>query len=170
MNYKIFGAVCVIAGCGGWGFLIAAQYLRKIRLLRQLAAALDYMECELQYRATTLPVLCCQTGEQSTGKLKTLFLKLGEELEAQISPNVECCMASALEKCGDLPAVIKRLCRELGCNMGKFDLQGQLRGLDATRMECRQRLEQLQRNQEARLRSYQTLGLCAGAALVILFI
>ena len=52
MNYKVIGAVCVVAACGGWGFAAAAQYIQLIRLLRQLISSLDYMECELQYRST----------------------------------------------------------------------------------------------------------------------
>ena len=170
MNLKLFGAICVIVGCGGWGFLVAAQYLQRIRLLRQLVGALDYMECELQYRSTALPALCRQTAQECSGKIRLLFLTLSEELEAQICPNVERCMAAALQRCGDLPRVIVHSCRNLGNTLGKFDLQGQLRGLDGIRQECRQKLQHLQTNHEARLRSYQTLGLCAGAALAILFI
>ena len=58
----------------------------------------------------------------------------------------------------------------LGRWLGRFDLDGQLKGLDAVRQECRRHLEELNNNREVRLRSYQTLGLCAGAAIAILFI
>jgi len=170
MSIKVFGALCVIAGCGGWGFLVATQYLQRIRLLRQLVCALDYMECELQYRSTDLPTLCQQTAQECSGKIRRLFESLYRELESQVCPNVERCMASALEQSGDLPRVVAYFCRNLGNTLGKFDLQGQLRGLDGIRQECRQKLLHLQDNHEARLRSYQTLGLCAGAALAILFI
>jgi hypothetical protein len=54
--------------------------------------------------------------------------------------------------------------------MGRFDLEGQLNGLEAVRTRCRDWLDELISGREVRLRNYQTLGLCAGAALVILFI
>ena len=169
MSIKLFGVICVISGCGGWGFLVAAQYMQRTRLLRCLLGALDYMECELQYRSTALPTLCRQTAEQCSGKIGRLFLLLSEELEAQISPNVELCMASVLTRYSDFPRSVTRLLRSLGNSLGKFDLDGQIRGLDAIRQETRQKLEQLQKNHETRIRSYQTLGLCAGTAIAILF-
>lgn len=170
MNYKIIGAVCIVAACGGWGFLAAAQHMFRIQLMRQLIAALDFMECELQYRSTALPELCRQTAQQCRGKIKTLFLTLSEELEAQISPNVAICMTSALERCGEMPTIIQEMCRILGRSLGKFDMIGQLKGLETTRIECRQKLELLLLNKDTRVRSYQTLGLCAGAAIAILFV
>jgi hypothetical protein len=60
--------------------------------------------------------------------------------------------------------------RELGQSLGRFDLNGQLLGIAAVRNTCRSKLQQFEKNKEVRLRSYQTLGLCAGAALAILFI
>lgn len=170
MSYKIVGAICVITACGGFGFLLAAQHIQRIRLLRQLIAALDYMECELQYRSTALPELCLQTAQQSCGKIRTVFAALSEELEAQISPNVSLCMATALERCVELPAVIQDMYILLGRSLGKFDLHGQLKGLDETRRECRNCLQTLLYNKDTRIRSYQTLGLCAGAAIAILFV
>lgn len=170
MNFKWVGAICVISACGGWGFLVAAHYMQCIRLLRQLIAALDYMECELQYRNTALPELCNQTAQQCRGKISVLFSTLSRELDAQISPNVALCMRTTLEQCEDLPEQIKEMCRILGSSLGKFDLKGQLKGLEATRSACRGKLESMVANQDARMRSYQTLGLCAGAALAILFV
>ena len=170
MNLKIFGAIFVVVGCGGWGFMVAAQHMQKIRLLRNLSGAIAYMECELQYRSTVLPVLCEITAKQSTGKIRQLLLAMGTELEAQVSPNAEQCMEHAMEKCGEIPKPVHQLCAELGQSLGKFDLQGQLRGLESVRSECECLLTQLQYNQDVRLRSYQTLGLCAGAAMAILFI
>jgi len=58
----------------------------------------------------------------------------------------------------------------LGSSLGRFDLKGQLSGLESVRNTCRKTLEEMNRNRDNRLRSYQTLGLCCGAALVILFI
>ena len=55
MNYRWIGAVLVIAGCGGFGFSIAAGYKREESTLRQLIQALNTMEWELSYRLTPLP-------------------------------------------------------------------------------------------------------------------
>lgn len=53
MIIKIFGSILVIAGCGGFGFKIAAARRKEEKTLRNLISALDFMECELQYRMST---------------------------------------------------------------------------------------------------------------------
>ena len=170
MNLKIIGAVCVIVACGSCGFLMASQHLAKIRLFRNLISVLDYMQCELQYRCTYLPQLCRQSGEQVNGKIQEVFLLLADELNEQISPNAYRCMAAVLDKLGATETAWGAILLELGKNLGNFDMAGQLQGLEYARTLCRENLEKLMHNKESRLRSYQTLGLCAGAAIAILFV
>lgn len=170
MNYQILGAICVVAACGGFGFIFAAHHMQNIQLLRQLISALDFMECELQYRSTALPELCRETAFQCKGRIMLLFTYLAEELESQISPNVSYCMDAAVERSGGIPQCLLQIFHMLGQSFGKFDLSGQLKGLEAARKECREILQSLLVNKDTRVRSYQTLGLCAGAAIAILFI
>lgn len=170
MNYKWIGAILIVVSCGGFGFSLAAMQLREEKTLRQLIGALDYMECELQYRLTPLPELCRKTGEDARGCIREVFRILAEELEAQISPDVERCMNAALSQSKDIPRHTLEAFQILGQTLGRFDLTGQLKGLEAVRTTCRRRLEELTTNKEPRLRSYQTLGICTGAALAILFI
>ena len=170
MNYKIIGAVCVVAACGGWGFAAAAQYIQLIRLLRQLISSLDYMECELQYSLTPLPDLCRAAAGEQRGCVRDVLLILSKELDAQISPDVERCMQAALSAVEDIPKHTRSAFQDMGKTLGRFDLSGQLKGLEQVRSACRTELGVLQTNREPRLRNYQTLGLCAGAALAILLI
>ena len=170
MAIKWIGAICIFAACGGFGFQIAASQRKEVRTLRQLIRVLDFAECELQYRLTPLPELCRNLANECSGSLSKLFLRLSAELEDQISPNVSSCMQAAIAVTEELPIHTKEALSLLGESLGKFDLNGQLRGLASVRGECNRRLDALSENQDVRLRSYKTLGLCAGAALVILFI
>ena len=170
MNLKLIGAICVILSCGGCGGIMAYHHNIKIQLIRSLIGALDYMSCELQYRYTQLPQLCRQVAGRCQKTMQHVFLLLSEELDAQITPNVKLCMDSVLEKCSDLPVELKKHLKELGTDLGNFDLPGQLKGLERVRCSCCETLEQLLNNKANRLRSYQTLGLCAGAAIAILFV
>lgn len=170
MNYKWLGAILIIFGCGGFGIRIAGTHRREEASLRQLICALDFMECELQYRLTPLPELCRQAGLESKGSIRRIFLALAQELEAQIAPEVSSCMQAALLTDGEIPATTKSMLLQLGQSMGRFDLPGQLKGLEFVRSECRQALDGLTVNKDQRLRSYQTLGFCAGAALAILLV
>ena len=170
MNVKIIGAALIIAGCGGVGFSMASAHRREEKALRQLIRALDYMGCELQYRLTPLPELCRCAAVESGGSVSQLLVNLATELESQVAPDAASCMNAALAKTKGLPQRARKNLLLLGSSLGQFDLQGQLTGLEAARKQCRRELEELSRNRDVRLRSYQTLGLCAGSALAILFL
>ena len=167
---KWFGAICVILGCGSVGLAMSATHRKEEKALRMLIGALDFMQCELQYRLTPLPDLCRLTAAQCYGCLRDLFQNLATELEDQISPDVFYCMNAALSRQRDLPEQTAEALRCLGRTLGRFDMEGQLIGFENARQNCRRMLDQLSSNREVRLRSYQTLSLCAGAALVILFL
>lgn len=170
MNFKVIGAMIIIFACGGCGFLTAAHHNANIRFLQSLILGLDFMVCELQYRATPLPQLCRQTGERCNEKVGQIFMELADELESQISPNVGICMTTVLSRFSELDPMVSESLLELGNQLGQFDISGQVRGLENCRGHCISMLDQLTTNKDSRLRSYQTLGLCAGAAIVILFI
>lgn len=170
MNYKWIGAIFILFSCGGFGLHLAHNHRREEATLRQLVSALDFMECELQFHLTPLPELCRRAGMESGGCVRSILLALSREMDAQIAPEVSTCMQAALSAFPELPPKTTQVLEKLGHNLGRFDLSGQLKGLEAIRSECRKTLEELANNQDQRLRSYQTLGFCAGAALVILLV
>ena len=170
MSIKLLGAVLIILSCGGVGYKICLAHKQEVAALRQLVAALDYMGCELQYRVTPLPELCRETAGACSGPVGKLWLNLAGELEGQVLPNAKACMVSAVASTKGLPDKTKAQLLHLGASLGHFDLKGQLQGIEWARQRCRKELESLTKDQSARLRSYQTLALCAGAALAIIFV
>ena len=170
MLIKIIGAVLIITACASVGFRMGALQRKEEQTMENLCFLLDYMQCELQYRMTPLPELCRKTAAQASGVLRKLFYHLAVELESQVLPDVESCMEAALSKCNALPEHSLLCLQQMGKTMGRFDIEGQVKGLEASRQYCRRILKQLRHNKDNRLRSYKTLGLCAGAAIVILFL
>ncbi len=170
MIVKLLGSVLIITASVGFGIMHTLLHKKEILTMKELLSALDYMECELQYRMYALPDLCRLTAAECTGVLRSVFSALANELEDQISPDVRCCMQSVLSHQKNIPSQTLNCLQSLGDSLGRFDLPGQLKGLDNVRQECREKLNRIMGNAEVRLRSYQTLGICAGAALVILLI
>ena len=170
MNYKVIGAILVIVGCGGFGFLIANGCKREERYLRELYGALEFMAAELKYRLSPLSELINRAAEHTSGTLWQLFSVLDEELAGQIAPNAEACMREALAKTPSIPPLTGKMLRLLGKSLGKFDLSGQLAGIDLVREGCKENLERISTDRQERLRSYRTLGICAGIAIAILLI
>lgn len=169
MDYKWIGAVLIISACGGFGFSLCNSHRQEENTLRSLIAVLDFMSSELHYRATPLPELCLMAEKESKGALQPVFSALAMELEGNLSPDVSRCMEAALNQ-AELPPLTHRNLQLLGSTLGRFDLEGQLKGLETVRTTCRTDLDALTAGRESRLRNYQTLSLCAGAALAILLI
>lgn len=170
MSLQWIGAILVIAGCGGVGFLMAMYDKRELDALCQLHSVLEYMICELGYRMTPLPELCRKAAARCKGSIRCVMEILAGELESQIAPDVGCCVTAAVSKVPELPSLSAELIRQLGFTLGIFDLQGQIRGLEAVRDSCVNVKRSREANRIQRIRSYQTLGLCAGAAIAILFL
>lgn len=170
MNLKWIGVILIISSCGGLGFSIAADHRRTEQMLRQLVSAFNLMEWEVTYRLTSLPELYRKASESLRGRLKTIFLNLAEELETQMTADADSCMEEILAREKNLPDSIRQILKELGASMGHFDLPGQVQGLQSLRNVCHRELEKMEDNREPRLRSYQALGVCTGAALAILFL
>ena len=160
----------VIVGCGAVGLLVASTHRSQSNILRQFIIMLDYMECELKYRQTTLPELCQMAAQNSSGLNKTIFLALFTELNNQVSPDVERCMSAVVQTIDTIPKRLKDTYLMLGQSLGRFDLDGQLKGIEMSKAEAKRVLQEFTSNQENRIRCYQTLSICAGAAIAILFI
>jgi stage III sporulation protein AB len=170
MTVKILGAALILGACGCMGISLAGAHRQKERMLQQLIHAVEWMSCELQYRQTALPQLLLMGAEETTGVIRRVFTELAQELEGQLAPDAACCMAAVLARMPKMPANVREKLLLLGRSMGRFDLSGQLSGLEAVSQLCKRDLGGLLVNRDARIRSYVTLGLCAGIALVILFV
>ena len=70
----------------------------------------------------------------------------------------------------ELPRELGRQLQQLGETLGRFALPGQLRGLEGAIRSAEDALRRIRDGADGRRRSWQTLGLCAGAALAILFV
>ncbi len=169
MTIKLLGAFLVFAGCGSFGFSMAASFRNQQRGFEQFLRALKFMDAELSYRMPPLSALCRSAGSIVTGPVQKTFLTLADELDCQVAPDVKLCMQAAVQK-QNLPPNLQQAFLNLGDCLGQFDLPGQLRGLDMAQAEAQQILQDLLNHRENRVRSYQTLGLCAGASLAILFL
>lgn len=170
MQIKWLGAMFVIVSCGGFGFSIAYRQRQEENSLRSIIRMLQNMRWELQYKLTPLPALCHQAANDVGGSIKNVIEAFALELEQQILPNVSCCMQAAVQKNSHLSSNLRSLLQLLGQSLGKYDLASQVQGLEAVEKACKTALDELSQNRNMRLRNYQTLGLCAGIALAILFL
>ena len=127
------------------------------------------MKAELQFQLTSLPELCNYVSNQTEGRMRRIFARLSEELKTWTCPDSANCIRKILNEEKGLSQPVRKLLQELGNVLGRFDLNGQIQGLEMIKSECEYALKLLNVNRNERIQGYQTLGLCTGAALAILF-
>ena len=167
---KIFGSVLVIIGCAGFGFRAAASHIREEFCLKQLLFAISAMRSHLNSRLVPLPALCDLAGSACGGPVGAALRKFSGKLEKCSDCNMHRLMESILIEDIPLPDNTQSFLLQLIAGFGGFDLDEQLRELDRQASEISNVLNSLEQDRQSRLRGYKTLGLCAGAAIVILFI
>ena len=170
MGYKGIGALLIIGGCGGYGFLLCMKDNMGISTLRDLTRILEFMAWELQFQMTPLPEICEKASHTVKGSLSSVFSSLADALQSRIQPNVSICMDQVLLAHPHIPQHAGKILADLGSNLGRFDLEGQLQALESARSACMNELHHREQDRLNRLRTYQTLGLCTGAALAILLL
>lgn len=170
MIIKWIGSICIIVSCGGFGISLAYKQLRELKLLEQWLRILLRIENEIRYHLRPISELFHMISCEENGIFENLFYKLSLELDNQIQPDVERCIHVALGTVNHMPDSIVEFVRYLGRDLGRYNVQEQLLGIERIRQLSEERRKELYRDKSRRIRGYQTLGLCAGAALVILFI
>lgn len=170
MILKLIGSLCIILSCGGFGYYLAWQYLREETCLRQMIHFVEYMNAELQCKLMPLPKLLRNYVKETNGVVTNILYSLAIELEQQLAPDVNYCMRAVISRARNVPVLTKDVLLSFGNQLGKYDLIGQLQCLDEIKRTCYRYLDTLTGEKHTRLRRYKTLGLCAGAGLVILFI
>ena len=171
MMVRLLGAVLIIAGSGGFGFMLSAEERKLIRYLDQMERLLYEIEWELQYRLTPLPQLCIHASRAVRGELKAIFSDLGERLKLQTEPDVESCMNGVLQFYDKrLPRQVRQILCEMGYTLGRFGFEEQLEGLRLLRNNCREISKSRKNNLSERMRGARTLILCTAAALIIVLV
>ncbi|MCQ2418953.1 MAG: stage III sporulation protein AB [Clostridia bacterium] len=169
---RIFGAVLILCGSAGFGFGAAWQMKRTVSQLEMLGTAMHLMECELSFISPPLPRLMRTVSKDTQGAVSVLFANYAKLLSNPATRDTEEAMRKALEmtKRLSLPSGTVFSLLEFSQTLGRYDLPGQLSALASARSRLSGQLEHLRSEQKDRCRTYQTLGICAGLAVVILIL
>jgi len=167
---KWIGTMLIVAGCGGIGFSMAMNCRKERKALQDLSGALSHIASELEYRLTPLPELFSKISQCGSGCVFSLFLNLGQALSRQVTPNAGVCLEVVLRTSRQVPPLTTSIIRELAMGLGQYDAEGQQRQIMRVKEHCDRELDILSNQKEERIRRYQTLGLCTGAAIAILLL
>ena len=170
MIYRFCGAFLLTAGFGSIGFLLKKRRKQELLMLQQIYRLIDSLICDLQYRQSPLYRLVNDGIGLLSGELRCLIVKFSAELESQVSPDVGCCMAAALASFDRIPNSVRKVLTALGQSFGRFDMEGQLRWLEAIQSACRKDCRYLEDRLESYCRCCQAYSLGAGAIIALILL
>lgn len=165
---KTIGILLVICGASGTGFSMAWNVRQTVALVQQLLAALELMKNEIAYRRTPLPELMRLLEVQSRGAAADLFGRLAQDFSQRQDRTVDAIVRRQVMATRGFPPAVRQILLQLGSGLGQYDKEGQLRSIDLAVVRLRSLLEQYRDEQQARIRSYCTLGICGGLAIAIM--
>ena len=165
---KAAGILLVVMGASGAGISMAWSVKRATFLIQQLLQALDQMKTEIEYRKTPLPELTRLLSLNACGAVASFFGAVSDDLHLRQETSVYAIVKKNLATSSAFSPAVRNVLLNLGTGLGKYDVAGQLRAIDLALDRLRSLLQQAQTEQAARMRSYCTLGICAGLAIAIM--
>lgn len=169
MMIRVLGAVCTLLAGSCYAITIGKEHRKKEGYYEQLLLILEHFVWELQTNMAPLPVCCAAAAHCARGEMAVLFDCLSQKLEKGEVNSAAQCMAECVAQ-QDLPPQLTQRLLQLGDTLGRYDLSGQIGGIQSISQLCMRDLQALTAARGKSLKSCQALGLCTGAAVAILLL
>lgn len=167
---RCIGAIMVVGAAGGFGLTKALQYAKQVRLLKDFIAAVEILNCELNYTMLPLSKLFQTTSERLSGSCSHFFAALSSQIECG-TPRMRAAQTAMNETRGlTLPNDATMAILELCGGLGRYDMDGENRMLRLTGQRLKSALERTESEKKPLAKSYASLGFCSGIALIILML
>jgi len=160
---KLFGILLLFFCCAGTGILASHQIRNQIRIWSVLIALIEDCMIYIRYQHLPLPELFELLKE------KPAYQHLDFLQEFSFTPEVapETLWKQALEG-SRLPSQAREILCNMGSELGRTDIQGQLAVLTLCRTQMQNALENCRTSCEQKGKLYQALGWLGGAAVAVL--
>lgn len=165
---KTAGVIFIILSVGSVGFRISAALKYRCRILRKLISALHLLEHELTFSGTPLPRAFTLMADAVEGCYQQIFGKIAQKMNKTRWLTPISAMEQALRECPDEQT--GEILMEFAGNIGRYDIDMQIKGIDIARTRLEGLVSVLEKERSVKSKTYETLGICAGLAAVILLI
>lgn len=167
---KIIGVILVLLGASSFGIGKAMQYCRGVRQLREFCTGVELLKCELNYSLLPLPRICEIMRDRLKGPPAEFFQNFGRLVEQGETKDRAVIKAIEDTKGLTLPNDALMALMDLCVNIGSYDLDGENRILHLSAQRIAVALERADAEKKPLTKSYATIGICTGIAIVILTI
>lgn len=169
---RLLGAGFVALAAGAVGFGFARNVKLQCTQLDALVWALETMQGEMSARLTPLPELFLLLGSSGQRDVSLFFRTAGMALTTPPGCTVPVAFkwgfaASANFRPGE--QAVQAL-YALASGLGRLELERQLAAIEQAKGAVTRELLSVQAQKQARMRSYGTIGVCAGLALAVILL
>lgn len=168
---KLIGACIILIGTTWAGFQHARSFAERPKQIRQIRSALQLLETEIGYGTRHLMDACQSIAGRMEGTVQAIFYQAYENLLHLDGASTYECFYQAVESnwgktCMKQPEkqVILDFCKTLGIS----DRQDQLQNLTVAKSNLEIEEQKAREEQAQYEKMYKTLGVLAGALLIIL--
>ncbi len=167
---QFLGMAFVVCGTSAMGLRMAWAVRREIQVLEQLTSQLQTMRGEISYHRTPLPQVMAQLSNQSKGGVANFWKEVGTYLK---SGAVSTVFEGVRLGLSHMPATqfsttVENILKALARGLGQFQLETQVGAIDLALERLEKTTDRCRREQAGRVKSYCTLGICGGLAMVIM--
>lgn len=168
---RLLGAALLAAGACALGFSAVGHLEGRVKDLRELVAGLEVMERELAWSLLPLPELLGRAAQATGGRTRQFFQLCSQGADHLNGRTFRQVWLQGEEASGlRLEGTDRLLLEQLGGVLGRYDGDSQRRALATAVGRLEQQRLQAQSQRQRLGRVYGTLGMAAGALLVILFL
>lgn len=169
---KLIGVLFVVLSAGSVGVQITLAMGRRCQLIRQLMSIVQLLKNEIAFCGTPLPQAFALAAASASGGLAQVFSTAAKEMDKFRWLRPQSALERALEAHSFLREgdPIRSVLLELGAKLGKYDMENQLQGLELALVQLEEERQAAEQERRLRGRTYETLGVCAGLAIAILFL
>jgi stage III sporulation protein AB len=165
---KLVGAGMILTTSAWAGIHAGVSLRRTYDCLRDLSSALELMTTEISFAGTPFLPLCRRAGEGRSRAVRNFFDCLAQETVRDNLPEDGLTRHACAEAGLVLPEQSLRSLERLFDGFGHIDRDGQLRQLTLASEEIGKLSAELREQLTGRCRTFATLGLTAGAAMLVL--
>ncbi|MDL2273619.1 stage III sporulation protein AB [Oscillospiraceae bacterium OttesenSCG-928-G22] len=168
---QIIGAVLIILGTAGIGLFEVYRLNLHIETLSGFLSALELMESEIYFNISPLYDICKKLTRSARAPLRPFFAALSEGGGDVAGESFGDLWKRTLETMKlELGGEERQVLLELGSTLGRYDIEGQAKAISYVRRRFEGFLKEAVDVKSKMGRVYGTVGLAAGAAVVIILI
>ncbi|WP_010274066.1 stage III sporulation protein SpoIIIAB [Paenibacillus senegalensis] len=170
---NVLGAVLILFASTMFGFRQSLQLSRRPKQIRELIQALQRLETEIVYGFTPLSDALQSAGRPFSPAIAALFQEAAGRLESDQGRTAEECWARAVEtvwadtsmKTGE-----REVLERLGCSLGISDRDDQQKHIRLAVTHLQAEEQKASTAQQKYAGMWKSLGLLAGALIVIIMV